>query len=333
MMPNDRVTATTSNCFCSAEIVGGTDQIIIGLLMPYYSDGDGDEGVWVPDLQCDTSQLLFKYTSTSSLLSILKHKSWKFNNLAYVNDPLEALPAQGGNGYSVHRGYIHMREWFLNSVGFTSFSAVWPNSSEAMLLWSHYADKHRGVAIGIDRAEFSRVIFKDYAAVRKLRYRAMIPGCFYPVRYCKRRMLFHESHFGLSTSKTTRRMRLKLLCRKGEAWKYEKEYRLFTTTKDSGFYKADQQLYKSFGRKYVCAPDYREQGAQHVFVPFPIKSIKCIYFGCELQQDPIWNTVKFDSVTKKIKKILKCPIYFLNIDKEDYRISLRGNRWFGREGI
>lgn len=92
-----------------------------------------------------------------------------------------------------------MRQWKADwnaELGILCFSCKWSNP----LLWGHYADKHRGMAIGFDVPDNDR---------------------YSPVKYCRNRLptpagseLVDVDDHGL-------------LLTKFSAWRYESEYRCF----------------------------------------------------------------------------------------------------------
>jgi hypothetical protein len=69
-----------------------------------------------------------------------------------LNDPFELFAADVGEG-SIRPAVKAMKEHFNQTQGILCFSRTWDNP----VLWSHYADKHRGVALGFDISDQHKV--------------------------------------------------------------------------------------------------------------------------------------------------------------------------------
>src|SRR5260221_5940403 len=63
-----------------------------------------------------------------------------------LNDPFELLAANFGKNKDVHIAVLELKKTFSETKGLVCFSREWGNP----LLWSHYASKHRGIALGFD---------------------------------------------------------------------------------------------------------------------------------------------------------------------------------------
>lgn len=93
---------------------------------------------------------------------------------------------------------------FLNKTGCTCFSEV----NENILLWSHYADGHKGICLEFDTS------FPLFAKVKEVKYSQRFPSID-PIK-----LLF-------SSKDEISEEWLKSLCTKYECWSYEKEWRIF----------------------------------------------------------------------------------------------------------
>ena len=103
--------------------------------------------------------LLYKYVSLEALRKILETNSLGFTRLSDFNDPFDipvAPPVPPGEKElgiaSLFRG--EMKSWiYENFYGALSLT----RSPENKLMWSHYADEHRGAVIEIDapKAKFN----------------------------------------------------------------------------------------------------------------------------------------------------------------------------------
>lgn len=131
-----------------------------------------------------------------SNISLQRIKISRFNDL---NDPFELLAGELSDR-DFRRAMSSWKNEFHETRGIVCFSKKWVNP----VLWSHYADKHRGLCLGFD-------IPDKYAQV---------------VRYKKTRLpvQFKEGkrEQGLKEKYVT-----DLLCTKFLHWHYEEEIRMF----------------------------------------------------------------------------------------------------------
>lgn len=87
--------------------------------------------------------MLFKFRCLKYGLRALHERKLKIATLDSLNDPFEAMPFNATN--SRVRGFLmHMKKEIGTQRGVLSFSWRWSNP----VLWSHYADAHRGVCLG-----------------------------------------------------------------------------------------------------------------------------------------------------------------------------------------
>ena len=115
------------------------------------------------------------------------------------------------------------------------------------LLWSHYADSHRGVAFEFDACCSEAVSF---AAAQPVKYWKRVPRAF-------SRKDFIESALGLRLLPDTAQTLLPLVLTKSTEWKYEKEWRLVRVVANEG-----QSLFAD--------------------VPFSPRSLSRIFLGCRI---------------------------------------------------
>lgn len=88
---------------------------------------------------------LYKFYGADSALRNLEQQRLKVSTLDDINDPFE------WNSFRLkHRKdreiWRNLRKTFWADKGLVSFSDRWSNP----VLWSHYADKHKGLALGFD---------------------------------------------------------------------------------------------------------------------------------------------------------------------------------------
>jgi hypothetical protein len=130
----------------------------------------------------------------------------KIARLDELNDPFE-LWAIAQPDPRLRRGFRNYKSEMAQSYGVLCFSLSWHNPS----LWSHYAEKHHGIAPWFD---LSSNVLKE-------------------VGYVKRRPALKEINIEVARS---------LLYTKYIDWKYEQETRVFTRLEErdeSGLYFAD----------------------------------------------------------------------------------------------
>jgi hypothetical protein len=139
-------------------------------------------------------------TSAEHGISSISLGRLKVTRFSEVNDPFELM------ALNVHRSEIrklmtHNKDSQNIKTGLLCFSKNWTNP----ILWSHYADKHKGICLGFDLRRGSEVQEVDY---EKERLR-MEPGT-------------HGGPPSISPGLQDRLLRTKF-----EGWQYEQEIRRF----------------------------------------------------------------------------------------------------------
>lgn len=144
---------------------------------------------------------LYHFTSQEYGLEALRRRRLKIARISELNDPFEFL------GWNLRDRKVRtkLRAWKSRrnaEIGIICFSWKWSNP----LLWGHYADKHKGIAIGFEVPD---------------------QDIYLPVKYCHKRLqppharAFHDADLNV------------LLLTKFAAWKYEAEFRCFCRLVDS----------------------------------------------------------------------------------------------------
>ena len=145
---------------------------------------------------------LYKYTSADFGLDVLKTGRIKVARLLDVNDPNEWIPVcpnPNNNGIDYHsdpKFRTAFRHFWSCQYGFISFSLSWDNP----VLWGHYADRFRGVALVFEVCNPSKV--KE-------------------VKYCDARYVLDEKEMYSGDREKVDR----LISRKAKEWEHEQEYR------------------------------------------------------------------------------------------------------------
>ena len=159
--------------------------------------------------------LAFHLTHAGFALDDLRKRRIKISRLEDLNDPFElmavALPDPA------HQVALEaMKRQIGETRGVICFSTSWRNP----VLWAHYADKHRGMALGFE-IETSKIQKISYASQRL-------------------RMVLEDASGNPSI---TPEMMNQILSTKYRDWKYENEVRVICALDDidteTGFYFAD----------------------------------------------------------------------------------------------
>lgn len=143
---------------------------------------------------------VYHFTSQDFGLRAIKEHRLKIGRISELNDPFEFL----GWNLRGRQTRTTLKQWKteLNAeIGILCFSKEWSNP----LLWGHYADKHKGMALGFDVPDDS----------------------LHPVKYCRNRLPAPNDHQLFSEDVNN------LLLTKFSAWRYESEYRYFCRLDES----------------------------------------------------------------------------------------------------
>jgi hypothetical protein len=126
----------------------------------------------------------------------LRHRHLKIARIDDLNDPFE-LWAVAQPDPQLRKGIRESKKELAGRFGLLCFSLSWQNP----LLWSHYAERHHGIALGFDINEAK---IKNVSYVEKR-----------PIVYAVNLEVVHQ-----------------LLYTKYIDWRYEQEARVFTTLED-----------------------------------------------------------------------------------------------------
>lgn len=144
---------------------------------------------------------LFHLTTAEHAISNIASSRIKVARFNDLNDPFELLAAELKDK-EFRKAVKSWKNDFHNTIGLLCFSESWQNP----VLWSHYADKHRGICLGLDIPD-KYAIPVDYSRNR-------IPVAFKD----------NDPEQGLSPDFVK-----EMLHTKYEHWAYEKERRMFFT--------------------------------------------------------------------------------------------------------
>jgi hypothetical protein len=154
---------------------------------------------------------IYKFLKKEFAIKSLRERRLMISRVSGLNDPFEFFP------FAIHkkgqRMALDMTIGELNgTTGVMCFSSTWNNP----VMWSHYADQHRGICLGFDIPD---------------KYRKKI-------KYVAKRQPF--SSFEGKSEKTKLKEMDRLLFTKFKDWRYEKEVRISVRldkdTEEKGLY-------------------------------------------------------------------------------------------------
>jgi hypothetical protein len=146
---------------------------------------------------------VYYFVESKWALENLQKGRLKLATIADMNDPFEMLACELGDKM-VRQRHNEWRHFKARSTGALCFSSKWSDP----LMWSHYADRHRGVALAFDVPKY----FVDPVQYRKSRVKDLLP----------------RLHFG-AWEEMIAAMK-QLFTTKYKRWEYESEWRHLTDT-------------------------------------------------------------------------------------------------------
>lgn len=109
---------------------------------------------------------VYHLTSPEHGISSISLSRLKVARFSEVNDPFELMPLHAHNP-ETRKLMVRFKDWQNSKKGLLCFSENWTNP----MLWSHYADKHKGICLGFDLrpgSEVQKVIYKEKRPRMKL---------------------------------------------------------------------------------------------------------------------------------------------------------------------
>jgi hypothetical protein len=148
---------------------------------------------------------VYRFLTAEFGLEAIRDRRLKIALIPELNDPFELL-VFASRDLETRRKFKDVKDRLATYAGLLCFSGDWQNP----VLWSHYAEGHRGLCLGFDvGAELARVT------------------------YVRKRLQANLSALSGNGDDASNEMH-KMLTTKFCHWRYEKEYRLFVQLKDSG---------------------------------------------------------------------------------------------------
>jgi len=153
---------------------------------------------------------VYHFLSADHALDDISKRRIKIAQFQDLNDPFEILGTNLSDKI-IRKAFRAFKKEMEQSHGILCFSRTMKNP----VLWSHYADKHRGMCLGFDVRDDT---LKE-------------------VKYVSRRLVLK------SLRNLTKGTAIKFLSTKYQGWSYEKEVRVFLSLEEkdkrNGFYFAD----------------------------------------------------------------------------------------------
>lgn len=140
-------------------------------------------------------------------LQAIADRRLKISRIEQLNDPFEMLAGTQSDPKTRLASRL-FREVIGERFGILCFSRDWHNP----VLWSHYADRHRGLCLGFD--------VRDETAM--------------PVRYVSRRLAADHFMAPETSEAEVRRLTGELACTKFAHWRYEQEVRSWASVDPDG---------------------------------------------------------------------------------------------------
>ena len=175
----------------------------------------------VPTDSKPTSIKIYKYMETKYALQALRDKELKVSTIDSLNDPFEMVPTFTLNGSPLPKEKVDRAAKIWKNIFSNDFGMICTSiRNHDPVLWTHYADGHRGIALGFDY---------------------LLNETLLEVSYCPERVTIdmakveHDKEYLRSKAG-------QLMDHKFTSWQYEKEYRIFVrlsecTNRDGLYFK------------------------------------------------------------------------------------------------
>ncbi len=180
--------------------------------------------------------MLYKYLPPERL-DVLSHRRIRFTSPVSLNDPFEYRLKIGEHEYAIQPDVAKSE---------TKFISLSRNHTN-LLMWSHYANSHKGIVVGFSR---SHPYFQNAKPVRYRRLRSVLNGV------------------NLATFEPAEITKV-ILIEKALDWAYEEEERLFIDDVDNN--------------SIIAGLDEWEQEIS--LNKFPESAIKSVYLGLRVSSD------------------------------------------------
>lgn len=231
--------------------------------------------------------IIYRYLGASHALDALQKRSWKVGRLRELNDPLDCAPRLTNvlgivaKSTGTRKFHPHFLERFSERVGLLCYSG----QVRDPVIWSHYAESHRGIALGFDASAAS-------------------PETLYKVKYSKKRgALDVAAVHGVPVTGTPKLSVMDGFTVKAPSWSYEDEYRTLI----------DLNTAEMIGENYFVPLPARS-------LVQVVLGVRCIYSNNDIRRIlKSWpNAEKIEVLRAKMSR----NSYQLEIGKDKIRISI-----------
>jgi len=162
----------------------------------------------------DTTNLksirLYRYLNAEAALKTIESRSFRVGRIHELNDPFEWRMGITGIIPEGEMFAQSLLDRFIAEISHGTGILSFSDTLEDAVLWSHYADKHRGVAFEVDHVIKPDQLFK--------------------IVYTNERPVFNANRLHdqpKALDDYLRPLVIKLIKQKSQGWSYEREYRVF----------------------------------------------------------------------------------------------------------
>lgn len=244
---------------------------------------------------------LFKYLDVDGALAMLSKGTLQFTNSYYFNDPFDCHPSlidfssvpPGMYGEclqdQIRRNNINTHTRIRENTWICSLSKI----NDSLLMWSHYANNHKGVCIELNMAH--AIHYLD------CRYGDIVHNVGVEVQY--RDIVEKPDYF-----KDNRDYLNYQIATKGKDWEYEQEWRLYIVN--------PYPQYMTLPFK----PERRKTYDWKMTRVYPVLGGECfeaIYLGAMISEEEKQNVIK---LARKLNKDIK--IYQMSINPDAFRLDV-----------
>ena len=144
---------------------------------------------------------VYKFLPANYAIQAIEKRRFKVSTLESLNDPYDTNPYYNTQGRE--QAFVDdFKDKYMRNYGFISYS----QSLKDPVVWAHYADSHKGIAIGVTyhNAELLKIDYQPDKSDAELRPEIIVASW---------------------TPKNHEEEMKKILTRKYKSWEYEKEYR------------------------------------------------------------------------------------------------------------
>lgn len=158
---------------------------------------------------------LYRYLNAKWALAALETGELHVGRIAGLNDPFEFMPAlKWVNPMFSHKVVDEFMDFLVKDFHSTLGVICFSEQINDPVLWSHYSESHKGIALGFDVAKDDHL---------------------FPMNYPIKRPTFDVENFPSMTVEEAKVMIRRMLSAKAPSWSYEKEQRVFVDLATSRF--------------------------------------------------------------------------------------------------